>query len=62
VHFQHQYDSNPYLGGVKTFLRMFRTGKEPFSASEILEPIAVLEALQKSVKTGKKVRVARLPE
>jgi hypothetical protein len=40
---------------------MFRTGKEPFAAAQILEPIAVLEALQKSVKTGKCVRVAALP-
>ncbi len=54
-------DANPYLSGVRKFVRMFRTGKEPFTAAEILEPIAVLEALQKSIDTGKEVRVAKLP-
>jgi predicted dehydrogenase len=61
VDFTHKGDPDPYLTGVKTFLSMFRTGKEPFAAAQILEPIAVLEALQKSVKTGKCVRVAALP-
>ena len=56
-----QYDANPYLAGVKRFVKMFRTGKEPFTAAEILEPIAVLAALAKSIQTGKRVRVAKLP-
>ena len=54
-------DQNPYLAGVRKFVRMFRTGKEPFTAAEILEPVAVLEALAKSIKTGKRARVAKLP-
>ena len=62
VHFDHKGDSDPYLNGIKTFLKMFRTGKEPFTAAEMLEPIAVLDALQKAIKSGKKVRVGRLPE
>lgn len=61
IEYHHESDPNPYLTGVKLFLRMFRTGKEPFTAAQILEPIAVLEALQKSINTGKRVRVARLP-
>ena len=54
-------DANPYLAGVKKFVKMFRTGKEPFTAAEMLEPIAVLAALQKSIDTGNEVRVAKLP-
>lgn len=61
VDYTSSMDANPYLSGVRKFLRMFRTGKEPFTAAEILEPIAVLEALQKSIDTGKEVRVAKLP-
>lgn len=57
AHYENKYDPNPYLTGVKKFLRMFRTGKEPFSAREILEPVAVLEALDRSWKTGKRVNV-----
>lgn len=44
----------------KKFLKMFRTGKEPYTAAEILEPIAVLVAMEKSIKTGKKVKVRAL--
>jgi len=61
VDFAHKGDADPYLTGIKMFLKMFRTGKEPYTAAEMLEPIAVLAALQKSVKTGKSVRVAKLP-
>jgi len=61
VDYAHTSDANPYLTGIKTFLKMFRTGKEPHTAAEILEPIAVLEAMAKSVKTGKRVAVRKLP-
>lgn len=57
VHYENKYDPNPYLSGVQKFLRMFRTGREPFSGREILEPIAVLEALDRSWKTGKRTKV-----
>lgn len=61
VDFVHRSDENPYLTGIRKFLRMFRTGKEPFTAAEILEPVAVLEALSRSLRTGRRVRVAKLP-
>ena len=61
VQYSEQRDPNPYLNGIKTFLRMFRTGKEPYTPAQMLEPVAVLTALQQSVKTGKRVRVAKLP-
>ena len=61
VDFTHSMDANPYLTGIRKFLRMFRTGKEPHTAAEILEPIAVLDALAKAIRTGKRVSVRRLP-
>lgn len=61
VEFVNRYDANMYLAGIRKFLKMFRTGKAPHTPREILEPIAVLEAMNKSVKSGKPVRVAKLP-
>jgi len=61
VDFVHRYDPNPYLRGTRKFIRMFRTGKEPHTAAEILEPVAVLEALDKAIRTRRRVRVAKLP-
>jgi len=61
VDYVHRSDDDPYLTGIRKFLRMFRTGKMPHTPAEILEPVAVLEALARSVKTGKRVRVAKLP-
>ena len=61
VEFVNRYDANMYLAGIRKFLKMFRTGACPHTDREILEPIAVLEALNKSVKSGRPVRVAKLP-
>lgn len=61
VDYVHRSDDDPYLTGVQKFLRMFRTGRQPHTAAEILEPIAVLEALAESVRTRRRVRVAKLP-
>ena len=61
VDYAYKSDPNQFLNGVRKFLKMFRTGKVPHTAVEMLEPIAVLQALQKSVQTGKRVRVQRLP-
>ena len=54
----HSMDPNPYLTGARTFVRMFRTGKEPFSHERMLAPVAALEAMAKSLRLGKLVRVA----
>jgi predicted dehydrogenase len=62
VHYENTYDPNPYLTGAQKFIRMFRTRREPFSAREILEPIAVLEALDRSWKTGKKMNVQAIKD
>jgi len=50
-------DRNPYLNGVKTFTKMFRTGVEPLPYEHMLRPVQVLEALEKSVKSGKVEKV-----
>jgi len=53
-------DENPYLTGAKTFTAMFRTGKEPVEHRRMLAPVAVLEAMAKSLRLGRRVKVARL--
>jgi predicted dehydrogenase len=53
-------DANPYLTGIRTFCAMFKTGKEPAAHRRILTPVAVLEALERSVRTGKVEKVAKV--
>ncbi|MDY7010388.1 MAG: Gfo/Idh/MocA family oxidoreductase [Planctomycetota bacterium] len=53
-------DADSYLTGVRTFCRMFRTGKEPLDHKRILAPVAILEAMEKSVRTGKITPVAKV--
>jgi len=57
---KHGSDPNPYLTGARTFTKMFRTGREPFSHKRMLAPVAVLEAMAKSLDRGKPVKVAKL--
>ncbi len=45
-------DKDPYLVGVKTAVRMFKGGRPLYTEREILAPIAILEALRKSLKKG----------
>ncbi len=61
VNYEYKPDPSPYLAGTKKFVKMFRTGIEPYTPAEILEPVAVLEALEKSIKTGKMTKVPKLP-
>lgn len=53
-------DARPYIAGARLFTRMFRTGKAPIPHERMLAPIAVLEALAKSLKFGGPVKVARV--
>jgi hypothetical protein len=53
-------DADPYLAGIKRFVKMFKTGQEPYSHSRILAPVAVLEAMEKSVTSGKIEKVAKV--
>jgi predicted dehydrogenase len=54
-----QSDPDPYLTGAKTFVKMFRTGQEPVAHDRILAPIRVLEALEKSVRSGQREKVSK---
>jgi len=60
LNWQHQGDPSPYLTGTKTFLKMFKTGKMPFDKTRMLAPVAVLEAMEKSLKQRKPINVAKL--
>jgi len=56
----HRNDENIYMTGAKTFVKMFKTGVEPFSHERMLAPLAVLEAMAKSLKLKKRVKVGAL--
>ncbi|MCE5340165.1 MAG: Gfo/Idh/MocA family oxidoreductase [Planctomycetaceae bacterium] len=53
------YDENPYLNGIKTFTKMFKSGIEPEKYENILKPVQVLEAMEKSIASGKIENVER---
>ncbi len=46
-------DPDPYLGGIKRFTAMFRTRREPRPHNDILQTVRILEALERSVKSGR---------
>ena len=50
-------DASSYLSGVRDFCAMFRTGKTDETAQTMLGPVAVLEALEKSLEKKSRVRV-----
>lgn len=51
------YDENPYLGGAEAFCDMFKTGVTDETRESMLMPVAVLEALEKSIDRKKKIDV-----
>lgn len=57
--FSHSADSNLYLEGAKIIYRLIRFGDVPWSRSRLLAPVAILEALQKSLQTGRLEAVSR---
>lgn len=58
-HLDVKYDKDPYLDGVRTSTRMFKTGKEPLAYAQMLRPVQVLEALERSAKSGKIEKVLK---
>lgn len=54
------YDQSPYLTGVQEFTRMFKSGKSPETTQSMLSPVAALEALEKSVASGKRVKISSI--
>lgn len=51
------YEPAGAIAVVKTFTKMFRTGVEPFSERRMLAPLAVLEAMDKSLQRKTAVKV-----
>ncbi len=51
------YDENIFFPGVRSFVRMFRTGKTDETTESMLVPVAVLEALEKSIAGRGRVKV-----
>ena len=52
------FDESTYLTGTRTFCRMFKTGKTSETAESMLGPVAALEALEKSISQGKRVKIS----
>lgn len=52
-------DANPYMQSAKIIYQLLKTGKNPFSRARMLAPVAVLEAMEKSLKLGRPVKVAK---
>jgi len=52
------FDPNPFLTSTREWVHMMKTGKEPMPHRRLLAPVAVLEAMEKSLKDGKKHAVA----
>ncbi|MFH0964181.1 MAG: Gfo/Idh/MocA family oxidoreductase [Planctomycetota bacterium] len=53
-------DNDPYLLGTRTWLTMARTGKMPYTFEELLAPVAVMAAIERSIRTGRAVRVGKI--
>ena len=51
------YDESIYLPGIRAFVRMFRTGRTAETVETMLGPVAVLEALGKSIAGKGRVKV-----
>jgi len=51
--------SDCYVKGLQQVLGMLRTGKRPLSDEQMLEPIRVLGAIERSVAAGKAERLSR---
>jgi predicted dehydrogenase len=60
IHRAIQYDADPYLSTTRLFVNMFKTGKMPLSAQRMLAPIAILEAMDKSLSTSKPAKVSKV--
>lgn len=56
----HQYDDNIYLASTKAIHRFIAKGDVPWSRARMLAPIAILEALKKSLVSGRVEKVARV--
>ena len=53
-------DPKPYMRTINIIHKLLKTRKNPFPRERMLATIAVLEAMEKSLKIGKPVKVAKL--
>lgn len=53
-----RFDTSPYLAAAQVLARFLSTGQPPQRKDRMLAPIAVLEALNKSLQTGRLQKVA----
>jgi hypothetical protein len=54
------YQPEGAVAVVRSFTKMFRTGVEPVSEPRMLAPLAVLEAMDKSLQRKTTVKVAKV--
>ena len=52
------YHDTMYLPGIKYLVKLFRTGRSPETAQTMLGPVAVLQALEKSIAGQGRVKVS----
>ncbi len=50
-------DRCAFLPGIRRFVAMFRGGRPPYTTRETLAPIAVMEAVVRSLRSGRRERV-----
>lgn len=56
----HQYDKEVYLPSTRVLYKLAQKGEVPWSKSRMLAPIAILQALDKSLRSGQVEKVARV--
>ena len=47
-----EFDESPYLSGIRTFIKTFKTGRTDETEDSMLGPVAALQALEKSLASG----------
>jgi predicted dehydrogenase len=52
------YHDTMYLPGIRYFVKLFRTGRSVETAQTMLAPVGVLQALEKSIAGGGRVKVS----
>jgi predicted dehydrogenase len=55
--YPHTYSGNPYLVTARHIVRLVRNRDNGFSRERMLAPVAILEAMERSLRTGRPVRV-----
>ncbi|MCD6170055.1 MAG: Gfo/Idh/MocA family oxidoreductase [Candidatus Latescibacteria bacterium] len=57
-HLEHVVDASTcYADGLRVFLKMIETGEPPLSGKELIAPVRVLNAVQRSLSAGKEIGI-----